>query len=152
MNPEVTTVDLPGRSNGSGPQAVDTATFLNEWFNRLTNSGWTAEVFLDVLADDLIWTATGSSPVSGEFHGKAAYIANVYQPLDEHLVSWPKPIVERIIADGDWGVVQFTSTGGRGHNGTDYNMRYCWAMRRAGRQIVEVIGYYDTAKVVELFA
>lgn len=133
------------------PSSTTTYTFLRDWFARLEESGWTADVFLETLSDDLTWTATGTSPVSGVFHGKPEYIAKVYRALDERLESWPSPKVERIIAQGDWGIVEFTSTGGRGHNGTDYNMRYCWVMRRSGEQIVEVIGYYDTAKVTELF-
>jgi uncharacterized protein len=130
----------------------DAGDFLRNWFGRLAESGWTAEVFLAALADDLVWTATGTSPVSGVFHGKEEYVDKVYRPLDERLVTWPKPVVERIVAEGEWGVVQFGSRGGPGKNGTDYNMRYCWAMRVNDGLVREVVGYYDTAKVAELFS
>jgi ketosteroid isomerase-like protein len=130
---------------------TDTGAFLQDWFGRLKQSGWTAEVFLDALSEDLVWTATGTSPISGTYHGRDAYIDGVYRPLDERLESWPRPTVERIIAQGDWGVVEFSSKGGRGKNGTDYNMRYCWLMHVEDGLVTEVIGYYDTSTVVALF-
>jgi ketosteroid isomerase-like protein len=131
---------------------VNTKDFLDDWFRRLADTGWTAEVFLAALAPDLTWTATGTSPVSGVFHGLAEYVEGVYRPLDEKLAVWPHPTVERIIADGEWGSIEFRSEGGLGHNGTDYNMRYCWVVRVVDDRIVEVVGYYDQTKVVALFA
>jgi ketosteroid isomerase-like protein len=131
---------------------ADTGVFLRDWFDRLALAGWTAEVFLDALSEDLVWTATGSSPISGTYRGRDAYIDGVYRPLDERLESWPRPAVERIVAEGDWGVVEFSSTGGRGKNGIDYNMRYCWIIHVENELVTEVIGYYDTSTVSALFA
>ena len=131
---------------------ADTGVFLRDWFDRLALAGWTAEVFLDALFEDLVWTATGSSPISGTYRGRDAYIDGVYRPLDERLESWPRPAVERIVAEGDWGVVEFSSTGGRGKNGIDYNMRYCWIIHVENELVTEVIGYYDTSTVSALFA
>lgn len=129
----------------------DVGTFLRDWFERLAESGWTADAFLAHLSKDLVWTATGSSPVSGTFHGLQAYADGVYRKLDERLDRWPTPKVERILADGQWGVVEFTTAGGLGKNGTDYNMRYCWLMHVTGDKVDQVIGYYDQLKVAELF-
>ncbi len=131
---------------------TDTGLFLRSWFDRLAESGWTAEVFLDALSEDLVWTATGSSPISGTYRGREAYIDGIYRRLDERLETWPRPTVERVVADGEWGVVEFSSTGGRGKNGIDYNMRYCWVMHVEGELVTEVIGYYDTSTVKALFA
>jgi ketosteroid isomerase-like protein len=131
---------------------ADAGGFLRDWFERLTQAGWTAGVFLDALSEDLVWTATGTSPISGTYRGRDAYIDGVYRPLDERLETWPRPKVERIIAQGDWGVVEFSSTGGRGKNGIDYNMRYCWLIHVEDGLVTEVIGYYDTTTVAALFA
>jgi ketosteroid isomerase-like protein len=125
---------------------------LRAWFARLSESGFSSEIFLAGLAPDVVWTATGNSPVSGTFHGLAAYVAGVYRPLDERLSRWPDPVVERITAEGDRGVVEFRGEGGLGKNGCDYSMRYCWSMRVEGGLVREVIGYYDQNKVDELFA
>jgi ketosteroid isomerase-like protein len=56
------------------------------------------------------------------------------------------------VAAGEWGVVEFSSSGGLGRNGTDYNMRYCWVIRVQDGLVCEVIGYYDTRAVTQLFS
>lgn len=131
---------------------TDTGTFLLDWFDRLTKSGWTSDIFLAALSEDLVWTATGNSPISGTYRGLSAYTEGIFRRLDEKLESWPRPKVERIVAEGDWGVVEFSSTGGRGKNGTDYNMRYCWVIHVEDGLVTEVIGYYDTSTVNALFS
>jgi ketosteroid isomerase-like protein len=132
--------------------APDCRAFVTDWFARLTESGFDSRIFAGGLADDLVWTATGHSPVSGTCHGKAEYLEKIYRPLDERLERWPRPEVLRILVDGDWCLVEFSGVGGLGRNGTDYSMRYCWVMRVADGQVREVTGYYDQAKVAELFA
>ena len=130
----------------------DAKTFLKGWFDRLEKTGWDGPTFLEALADDLSWTATGSSPVSGTYHGKQEYVDEVYEPLDERLASWPKPVVKRIIGEGEWAAVQFDSEGGKGKNGVDYNMQYCWLVRVSEGKVREVVGFYDQSKVAELFS
>ncbi len=110
-----------------------------DWFERWQQRDGPPEIFLDVLAENLVWTATGNSPISGTYKGRDAYTEGIYRRLDERLESWPRPTVERIIAQGEWGVVEFTSTGGRGKNGTDYNMRYCWVIHVEAGLITEVM-------------
>ncbi|MET3860823.1 ketosteroid isomerase-like protein [Dietzia sp. 2505] len=126
--------------------------FLADWFDRLSASGFDGSVFLDALADDLVWTATGQSPVSGTFHGRQQYIDNVWTPLDQHLARWPRAEVVRILGDGDWATVQFRGVGGLGVNGSDYTLDYCWIVHVENDRITEVIGFYDQTKVNELFA
>jgi uncharacterized protein len=125
--------------------------FLRDWFARMAAKGFSAEVFLAGLAPDLVWTVTGTSPISGTYRGLRAYTEGVFRPLDERLVRWPNPVVERIVAEGEWGVVEFRGEGGVGRNGCDYSMQYCWSMHVHGDLVREVIGYYDQHKVAELF-
>jgi hypothetical protein len=47
--------------------------------------------------------------------------------------------------------IQFHSEGGKGHHGTDFNMRYCWVIRLDRERIAEILGYYDSGKMVALF-
>ncbi len=126
--------------------------FLTDWFTELATSGFDSEVFLGALSDDLVWTATGHSPISGTYRGKQQYIDNVYAPLDARLQRWPRAEVVRIIGDSDWAVVQFHGEGGAGVNGTEYTLDYCWVVHVEGGAITEVIGYYDQSKVNDLFA
>ena len=139
-------------SSASSSVTEQTRRFLTEWFARLEATGFDGGVFLDALSDDLVWTATGHSPVSGTFRGKQSYIDNVWRPLDDHLSTWPRADVVRILADGEWAVVEFHGVGGVGRNGTDYTLQYCWVIRVADDRIREVVGYYDQVKVNELFA
>jgi hypothetical protein len=46
----------------------DAKTFLKGWFDRLEKTGWEGSIFLEALADDLMWAATGRmdiAPVTG---------------------------------------------------------------------------------------
>jgi uncharacterized protein len=133
-------------------ETEQTRRFLIGWFARLDAIGFDGGVFLDALADDLVWTATGTSPVSGTFRGKQSYIDNVWRPLDDRLDRWPKANVLRILADGEWAVVEFCGVGGIGRNGADYTLQYCWVVRVVDDLVREVVGYYDQVKVNELFA
>lgn len=67
------------------------------------------------------------------------------------LVELPVPIIDRIIVDCDWAVVNWHSEGCRGKNGVNYDMTYAWTMRVEEGQIVEVIGFYDGQKVAAVF-
>ena len=71
------------------------------------------------------------------------------------LVTLPVPIVEHIIVDEDWATIVWHSSGVKGKNGADYDMKYAWIMRVAqeasGPKIVEVIGFYDGQKVTNVF-
>jgi len=108
--------------------------------------------FADALSDNLVWTVTGSSPISGRYEGKQVYIDEVLTPLRQVLVSMPVPIVEHIFVDNDWAVVHWRSEGVRGKNGTNYDMQYCWLLKIDNQKIVEVVGFYDGQKVAAVFA
>ena len=61
------------------------------------------------------------------------------------------PIVDTMIVDGNMASVQFHSEGGKGRNGADFNMQYCWVIRLDRERIAEIWGYYDSGKMVALF-
>ena len=109
-------------------------------------------MFLDSLSDEVIWTATGSSPLSGRYVGKREYREQVLAKLYERLQTSVKPQVDLILVDGNWATVYFHTTDVKGHNGVDFSMSYCWLMRVDREKIVEVIGFYDLKKVCDLFA
>ena len=127
-----------------------TFNILVDLFGQIAKAGWFTE-FLAALDDDLVFTAMGTSPVSGRYVGKEMYAREVLGRLHERLQSWPKPIVDNILVDGDSACVQFHSEGGLGKNGADFNMQYCWVLKLHGEKITEITGYYDSAKMVALF-
>lgn len=63
----------------------------------------------------------------------------------------PVPIIDKILVDGDWALVNWHSQGVKGKNGADYDMSYAWVLRVANKKIVEVIGFYDGQKVAAVF-
>jgi ketosteroid isomerase-like protein len=124
---------------------------LERIFSTLAERGF-GEAFLDALSDDLVWTATGSSPVAGRYEGKSEYVSKVATRLRERLDDGPmRPIVEMILADGPWGCVRFRTEGVTGRNGADFSMQYCWMVKVDGDHISEVVGFYDTKKMNDLF-
>ena len=124
--------------------------FVRDLFGQIAVEGF-AKKFKDALDDDLVWVATGSSPLSGEYKGKQVYLEKIIGQLHTRLQSWPKAIVENILVDGDVACVQFHGEGGIGKNGANFDMQYCWVMKVRNQKIVHVTGYYDSVKMAALF-
>ncbi len=61
--------------------------------------------FFSILADDVSWTITGSSPVAGTYTSRQDFIERAIQPIGARLSQPIRPTVERIITDGDSVVV-----------------------------------------------
>ncbi|KIW71889.1 hypothetical protein PV04_00117 [Phialophora macrospora] len=132
-----------------------TRSFVESLFTAVALDNFGAS-FAAALADDLVWTVTGSSPIAGTYAGKQTYIDQVLTPLRDVLVTLPVPIVEHIFADGDWAIVNWRSEGVYGKNGANYDMQYAWLMRTevqddGERKIVDVTGFYDSVKVTAVF-
>ena len=128
----------------------DNKALIQDLFRSIAQEGWSTK-FNDALADDLVWVATGSSPVAGTYEGKQVYLEKIMKRLGDRLLSWPKPVVENIVVDGDTACVQFHGEGGVGKNGANFDMRYCWVIRLRDGLIAHVTGYYDSVKMTALF-
>lgn len=124
--------------------------FLSSLFLSIADRGW-GENFIAALHDDLEFNAMGTSPISGCYRGKENYRQRLLKRLDDRLASWPVPIVDSLIVDGDLACLQFHATGGQGKNGADFNMQYCWMLRLEHQKIVKIWGYYDSFKMNALF-
>jgi ketosteroid isomerase-like protein len=53
---------------------------IQDLFANITREGWSTK-FNDALADDLVWVATGSSPVAGTYEGKQVYLEKIIKRL-----------------------------------------------------------------------
>lgn len=120
-------------------------------FAGVPHSGFT-ETFTDALADDVVFTATGTSPVAGRFEGKTEYQTNILARLHDRLATPIRARVEQVIIEGEWATVRFRSHDVQGVNGTDFSMEYCWLIRVVAGHITEIVGFYDTKKMNDLFA
>ncbi len=124
--------------------------FLTSLFQTIASQGW-GDIFMSALHEDLEFNAMGTSPVSGTYQGKEAYRSQLIKRLDDKLESWPVPIIDTMIVDGNLACLQFHATGGKGKNGADFNMSYCWVLHLENQQITKIWGYYDAFKMNELF-
>ncbi|WP_413733559.1 nuclear transport factor 2 family protein [Sodalis sp. RH21] len=124
--------------------------FLTSLFQSIKNQGW-GDNFMAVLHNDLEFNAMGTSAISGSYKGKEIYRDQLLKRLDDKLESWPVPIVDTMIVDGDLACLQFHATDGKGKNGADFNMQYCWVLRLENRQITKIWGYYDSYIMDALF-
>src|SRR5688500_3425451 len=90
--------------------------------------------FFRLLADDAVWTITGSSPVAGTYASRRAFVDGALRPISARLSQPIRPTVRTIIAEGDWVVVLWD-----GHavatDGRPYDNTYCWLMRLEDGQI-----------------
>ncbi|AJR24195.1 hypothetical protein TZ53_11125 [Sphingobium sp. YBL2] len=129
---------------------MEDAEFIRPLFDEVARSGF-GQAFFDILSDDIIFQATGTSPVAGRYVGKQCYMDNVLTPIKERVAAMPIPIVDRVLVDGEWATILFHSEDVSGKNGKDFSMTYCWLIRVADRRIVEIIGFYDQKKMIDLF-
>ena len=143
----MTNIDQPEHTDVAG----STRTTLERVFAAVPTSGFGAP-FLAALDDDLVFTATGVSPLSGRYEGKKAYVDGVLARLHERLATPLRPTVEQLLVDGEWACVRFRTEGVRGRNGADFSMQYCWLLRVVAGRVTEIVGFYDTRKMADLFA
>ncbi|MCT9113452.1 nuclear transport factor 2 family protein [Streptomyces mirabilis] len=132
-------------------QSVATRETLEDVFSSVSESGF-GEKFLDRLADDLVFTVTGSSPLAGRYTNKAEYREKVLARLHKRLAAPLRPTIEQFLVDREWGTVRFRTEDVHGRNGADFSMQYCWLTRVVDGRITEIIGFYDTKKMIDLFA
>ena len=144
---------------------ANTRGFITRVFNQASESGF-GSAFLDHLASDVVWHATGSSPLAGVYNSKQSYIENVLARLRDRVEHIPPPTVDRILVDGEWAAVHWHTVGATGKNGRDFSMDYMWLLRVEEREteaenpaerevkglkIVEVVGFYDQGKMRDVF-
>lgn len=91
----------------------ETRVFVESLFTAVALDNF-GQSFAAALSDGLVWTVTGSSPIAGTYAGKQVYIDKVLTPLRAVLVSLPVPIVEHIVVDREWAVVNWRSEGVKG--------------------------------------
>ena len=106
--------------------------------------------FFDAVADDVVWTAIGSTPISGVSHSKKEYLDKTYLPLQKVFAGPTSCKVKRILAEDDLVAVEWHGETPLANGGV-YANEYCWIVRVEGDKLAEVTGYFDTAAVNALF-
>ncbi len=104
--------------------------------------------FVENMADDFIWTITGTTQWSKKYAGKRTVIDELFGGLRATLA--PPIVVEaiRFIADGDYVVVE-----AQGRNttkdGAPYNNNYCYVFHVAHGKLQAMTEYLDTELVTK---
>lgn len=105
-----------------------------------------ARPFVASMADDFRWTVTGTTKWSKTYSGKQAVLGEMFAVLTSRMEGPMRTIPDRIIAEGDYVVVE-----AHGDNitksGKAYNNRYCFVFRVADGKLKEVTEYLDTELV-----
>ncbi|MCD9004886.1 nuclear transport factor 2 family protein [Luteimonas sp. XNQY3] len=103
----------------------------------------------DLLADDVVWTVAGDSPVSGTYRSKQAFLDDAVAPITAKLATPIVPQVTRIVADGAHVVVMWQGTA-TAHSGAAYRNHYAWHLELADGRIVRVTAFLDTWALAQL--
>lgn len=102
--------------------------------------------FVDAMADDFRWTISGNGRWSRTYDGKQAVLTELFPALRERIEGRIKMSAHRVLADGDYVVVE-----AHGANvtkaGMPYNNSYCFVCRFADGKLVELTEYMDTELV-----
>jgi ketosteroid isomerase-like protein len=108
------------------------------------------EKFFDQVDDRVDWIVEGTHPLAGHYHSKHEFTSATFGKLGQVLPQGARLVVQNVLMDGDWAVVELRSMASA-KNGMRFDNRYCWLCRFEGDQIVEVRAYLDSWLVGELF-
>ena len=105
---------------------------------------------LALLADDVMWTNIGSTKYSGTYAGKHALTTNLLGPVFGQLKAGIRSLVDNMVAEGNYVVVQSRGTA-ETSDGRAYNNTYCHVFKFRDGKISEVTEYFDTQLATEVF-
>lgn len=109
----------------------------------------TGSIF-DLLDDNVVWTISGSAPLSKTYHSKKQLIDEVLTPLNKRLSKKIIPSVRSAYVDGNTVIVIWNGVATR-LDGSPYNVSYAWFMTFEGEKIVRVTAFLDTIDFKEVF-
>lgn len=124
----------------------------NKALVRAAFAKWTAGTGgpFDLLADDIQWTITGESPISGTCTSKKQCMDENMKPLNARLSVHIKPQLIGLYGDGDTVVVLWKGEA-TARDGKPYNNTYSWIMEMHGGQIKKVVAFFDTVSLTDLW-
>lgn len=107
--------------------------------------------FFALVDDEVRWTVIGSTPISGTYDGKRAFLSGPVTALTDRLTSPLRATVADVSADGDKVFVQWSSSASSA-NGVPYEQTYCWVLTMHDGGVTEVVAYLDTELVANVLA
>jgi hypothetical protein len=140
------------RKSGPGTKEssmIDNKGRMQEAFDALATGD--GAPFFDLFAEDAKWTRPGSTAWSGVYDGRETIRTKLMKPLFAQFATRYTNEATRIIADGEFVVVECK---GRvtTKSGKPYNNEYCYVCRMRDGKIIELREYLDTALVENALA
>ena len=117
---------------------------MHEAFEHLARGD--GRPFTDLMADDFRWTITGQTAWSRSYEGRKAVLEELFRPLFAQFADRYRNTVQRIIAEGEWVVVQCRGSA-ETKRGERYDNEYCYVCRFSGGKLRELTEYLDTELV-----
>ncbi|CCH54378.1 hypothetical protein BN8_03542 [Fibrisoma limi BUZ 3] len=106
--------------------------------------------FLEAMAEDVQWIWMGSGQWAKTFQGKQSVVNDLWGAVKTTLIPPYKATATRILADGDYVVVEATGEN-MTPDGKLYNNRYCWVCRMGEGKLQTINEYMDTELVTNTF-
>ncbi len=103
----------------------------------------------ELLADDVVWSVAGDSPVSGTYRSRKAFLDDAVAPITARLAGPIVPTIERIVADGDHVVVLWQGSA-QARDGSTYRNHYAWHLQLHEGRIVRATAFLDTWALTRL--
>lgn len=117
---------------------------FDQWANRSGS-------FFDLLAEDLQWTITGSTPLSKTYTSKKQFMDEVINPLNDRLAQLIIPKITAIYADGNVVTVLWDGKA-TAKDGKPYDATYCWNMELKNGKIIRVIAFLDGIEFADIMS
>jgi uncharacterized protein len=102
--------------------------------------------FVDAMAEDFTWILPGTTKWSKTYRGKQAVRRELLAPLFAQFADRYTNTARRILADGDFVVVECEGKVTT-KSGKPYNNSYCYIIRMQDGKMRELTEYLDTALV-----
>ena len=98
----------------------------------------------DQWTDDVVWKIPGTTKYSGSYRGKKKIYENLIIPFGAELETRGSMIIDNIIAEGDYIVIQSHTEGRTTKTGKPLNGTYCLVHKIKNGKIEEITEYCDT--------
>lgn len=126
---------------------------IAQLFNKLSSPETTSE-FFDGVDDNVSWWIVGTTPMSGQYDSKQAFINATLEVLNGKVLGGPLAFQTlNIVAGGEMATVEMEAIDATCRNGMPYPMRYCWVVKFGEKGLItEVRAYLDTQLLAEAIA